>query len=113
MSLFRSFLLLVPACVLAIASPALAQRAPRIGYVFPAGGQQGESFEVTLGGQFLNGASDVVVSGNGVRANLANKHARAKADGKSGDSMLNEWYLLRRDFVYNPPLILLAKNNIF
>ena len=70
MSLFRSFLLLVPAGVLAAASPAMAQRAPRIGYVYPAGGQQGQSFEVTLGGQFLGGASDVVVSGNGFRAQV-------------------------------------------
>ena len=70
MSLFRSFLLLVPAGVLAAASPAMAQRAPRIGYVYPAGGQQGQSFEVTLGGQFLDGASDLVVSGNGVRAKV-------------------------------------------
>jgi len=67
---FRWFLFLGLTCLLAIASPALAQRAPRIGYVYPAGGQQGQSFEVTLGGQFLDGASDVVVSGNGVRAKV-------------------------------------------
>ena len=37
----------------------LAQQAaasePRIGYVYPAGGQQGTTFEVTVGGQFLDG----------------------------------------------------------
>ena len=30
-----------------------AQQYPRIGYVFPAGGRQGTTFLVTVGGQFL------------------------------------------------------------
>ena len=30
-----------------------AQERPRIGYVFPAGGRQGTTFLVTVGGQFL------------------------------------------------------------
>ena len=38
--------------VLASASIATAQ-SPRIGYVFPAGGRQGTTFLVTVGGQFL------------------------------------------------------------
>lgn len=32
---------------------ATAQQYPRIGYVFPAGGQQGTTFLITVGGQFL------------------------------------------------------------
>ncbi len=32
---------------------ALAQERPRIGYVFPAGGRQGTTFLVKIGGQFL------------------------------------------------------------
>ena len=32
---------------------ATAQQYPRIGYVYPAGGQQGTTFLVTVGGQFL------------------------------------------------------------
>lgn len=39
--------------VLASVSVATAQERPRIGYVFPAGGRQGTSFLVTVGGQFL------------------------------------------------------------
>ncbi|MHB0960327.1 MAG: ThuA domain-containing protein [Pirellulaceae bacterium] len=34
-------------------SAATAQERPRIGYVFPAGGRQGTTFLVTIGGQFL------------------------------------------------------------
>ena len=39
--------------VLASLSAAAAQERPRIGYVFPAGGRQGTTFLVTVGGQFL------------------------------------------------------------
>ena len=44
------------------------QRLPHIGYVYPAGGRQGTTFEVTIGGQYLNHATNVFVSGGGVRA---------------------------------------------
>lgn len=43
---------------------------PLAAYVYPAGGQQGTTFEVTVGGQFLNGAHDVFVSGNGITAEV-------------------------------------------
>ncbi len=39
--------------VLASVSVVPAQERPRIGYVFPAGGRQGTTFLVTVGGQFL------------------------------------------------------------
>ncbi|NLV41807.1 MAG: hypothetical protein GXY15_11340 [Candidatus Hydrogenedentes bacterium] len=41
---------------------------PRLGYAFPAGGQRGETFNVLLGGQYLQGASEVHVTGTGVGA---------------------------------------------
>ena len=41
---------------------------PHIGYVFPAGGRQGSTFQVKLGGQFLDGVTNAYVSGPGVRA---------------------------------------------
>ncbi len=37
-----------------------------IGFVYPAGGQQGATFQVTLGGQSLAGVDEVLVSGPGV-----------------------------------------------
>jgi len=56
----------------AVLSLALAtrgqQRAPRIGYVVPAGGKQGATFQVAIGGRYLDGASKVIVSGDGVEA---------------------------------------------
>jgi len=51
------------------------QRDPHIGYVYPAGGQQGTTFEVTIGGQYLDGASDVIVSGDGVEGTVT-KHTK-------------------------------------
>ncbi len=40
---------------------------PRIGYVYPAGGRQGATFQVVVGGQYLIGATNVYVSGAGVQ----------------------------------------------
>lgn len=55
--------------LLAIASGVQAQnRMPHIGYVYPAGGRQGETFEIEIGGQYLDGAAGVYISGPGVSA---------------------------------------------
>jgi hypothetical protein len=60
----RSFLLW-----LAIGSSAMAQGDPHIGYVYPAGGRQGTTFEATVGGRYLN-ATTVCFSGEGVSATI-------------------------------------------
>ena len=52
------------------AAGAHAQRAPRIGYIFPAGGQQGTTFEVTIGGQYLDEPTGAYISGNGVSVSI-------------------------------------------
>ncbi|MCD6360019.1 MAG: hypothetical protein J7M38_04080, partial [Armatimonadetes bacterium] len=44
--------------------------APEIGYVYPAGGQRGTTFRVTVGGQALRNVDFVRVSGTGVRASV-------------------------------------------
>jgi hypothetical protein len=49
---------------------AQAQQAPRIGYVYPAGGRQGSTFQVTVGGASLDGVTNVHVSGAGVSATV-------------------------------------------
>ncbi len=46
------------------------QMSSHIGYVFPAGGKQGTTVEALVGGQRLDGASEVHISGIGVRATL-------------------------------------------
>jgi hypothetical protein len=61
MSRYLSLFVLLPLA-------AQAQRVPHIGYVYPAGGQQGTTFTVTLGGQSLEGVSDAFFSGSGLRA---------------------------------------------
>jgi len=43
---------------------------PHIGFLYPAGGQQGCVVKIIAGGQFLNGATDVYVSGEGVHASV-------------------------------------------
>jgi len=47
-----------------------AQNAPHLAYALPAGGQQGTTVEVTLGGQFLPNVTEVYVSGSGVAAKV-------------------------------------------
>lgn len=59
------------AVLCAFASPAPAQqRGAHIGYVYPAGGQQGATFEAIVGGQFLTGVNAIDVSGGGVQAKI-------------------------------------------
>jgi len=62
--------------LLAVVSGAWAQQRPYIGFVYPAGGQQGQTFQVTLGGQFLDGVDSAVVSGEGVKVKIVeyNRH---------------------------------------
>lgn len=55
---------------LAIAAPAGAQSRLHIGYVYPAGGQQGATFEAVVGGQSLTDVKNVFFSGNGVQATI-------------------------------------------
>ncbi len=63
-------LALVAAALVLLAAPAAAQREPHLGYVFPAGGQCGMSFHVTVGGQNFAGVRGAWVSGAGVQAEL-------------------------------------------
>jgi len=46
------------------------KREPHIGYLYPGGGQQDSVVQITAGGQFLTGATNVYVSGEGVRASV-------------------------------------------
>jgi hypothetical protein len=56
--------------LLALTLTAPAQNTPHIGYAYPAGGRQGTTIQVTLGGQFLSGVTNASVhfSGDGVQA---------------------------------------------
>ncbi|NUQ66478.1 MAG: hypothetical protein HUU20_28790 [Pirellulales bacterium] len=103
MVLFRRFALFGLA-LLAVAPAAEAQqRSLHIGYVYPAGGQQGATFEAVIGGQFLAGFEEVVVSGGGVKATLL--ELAAPISGKELndlririDELLARKAVVRKDF---------------
>ncbi len=52
------------------AGAALAQQAPHLSYAYPAGGKQGSTFTVVLGGQYFSGPTNfsVFMDGDGTRA---------------------------------------------
>ncbi len=43
---------------------------PRLGYVYPAGGQRGTSFAITVGGQYLGDIGRITFSGEGIEASV-------------------------------------------
>jgi len=63
------------ALALCFALPLRAQQA-YIGFVYPAGGQQGTTFRCTLGGQGLEGVCEVAVSGAGVEGRVVEYNKR-------------------------------------
>ncbi len=67
-------------CAAAVLSQA-QQFSPHIGYVYPAGGKVGETFEVTIGGQYLDGVNTVTITGRGVQAAVA-KHNKLMTQGQ-------------------------------
>jgi len=64
----RGQTLLCLAALLTVPAARAQHKDAHIGYIYPAGGRQGSTVEVTIGGQYLNGVTNVVVSGGGVRA---------------------------------------------
>jgi len=66
-------LLLLTALSLAFCvAPLSAQqsKAPKIGYIYPAGGQAGTNFQMDIGGQFLEGTHAVLSNGDGIKATV-------------------------------------------
>jgi hypothetical protein len=61
---------------LTLTTTALAQQGqmsePHVGYIYPAGGRRGTTFEATIGGRYLN-ANSVHISGAGVKATITNQ----------------------------------------
>ncbi len=46
------------------------QNDPHIGYIVPAGAQRGTTTTITVGGQYIEGADGIRISGGGVRGNV-------------------------------------------
>ncbi len=61
---------LATSILLALAFTVRAQNTPHLGYVYPAGGRQGTTFQVVVGGQFLVNVTNAFVSGAGVQAKV-------------------------------------------
>ena len=55
----------------ATAARGQAPNSPHTGYAYPAGGQQGTSVQVAVGGRFLDGASGAVFTAPGLRAEIS------------------------------------------
>ena len=73
MNSFRSHLIPALAALLVLVPASQAQKQARsfsIGYVYPAGAQQGTTSEHVIAGQFLTGLTNIYVSGGGVTATL-------------------------------------------
>ena len=66
---------------------ARAQTRPYIGFVYPAGGQHGTTFQVKLGGQGLDNITGIVVTGKGVSARVVECYRRI---GPQEITLLNE-----------------------
>jgi hypothetical protein len=65
--------MLVIAVLVAAASPVQGQplNSPHAGYAYPAGGQQGTTVQVAVGGRYLEGVTGAVFSARGIRAEIA------------------------------------------
>jgi hypothetical protein len=76
----RMLLLLL---LIAAAGACAQQNSPRAAFVYPAGGKLGSTFEVIVGGQFLDGAKQAFFAGGGVTAEvirLSNPPSQKEAD---------------------------------
>jgi hypothetical protein len=62
--------------LLGLPAATLAQPRPYIGFVYPAGGQQGTTFQIRLGGQGWDDVSEVLVTGTGVAARITDNYRR-------------------------------------
>ncbi|MBI2946847.1 MAG: hypothetical protein HYY23_04320 [Verrucomicrobia bacterium] len=61
---------------LGMAPAARAQVRPYIGYVYPAGAQQGTTLQIRLGGQGLDDVNEMLVTGSGVTAKVVEYRRR-------------------------------------
>lgn len=66
---------LIASALLIVSVPSVrAQQRPYIGFVYPAGGKQGTTFQVRLGGQGVDDVYRVIISGAGVSGRLIECH---------------------------------------
>jgi len=83
------------ACLAALLAFLPSAQAQYIGFVYPAGGQQGTTFRVTLGGQKLEECNSAFVSGTGVKSRLVEYNKKMNAQEIQ---VLNEQLKELKDF---------------
>ncbi|MFZ1932417.1 MAG: PPC domain-containing protein [Thermoguttaceae bacterium] len=66
----RCFIAALLVVLVAVPVVQAQQNVPHAGYAYPAGGRQGETIRVTVGGQFLERTAKAYVSGRGIQAKL-------------------------------------------
>ena len=81
MQLYRTYCLVMLVSLAVTCVARAGEDDPHIGYVYPAGGQQGTTFEVLLGGQNLDGPVMARVSGDGVTTEVV-EHIRPLNQGQ-------------------------------
>jgi hypothetical protein len=75
------------AVLVLLAPVARSQPRPYIGYVYPAGGRQGTTFQIRLGGQNMDDVNAVLVTGTGVTARVVDYYWR---QNNQEQQLLNE-----------------------
>jgi hypothetical protein len=78
MTLSKRLLIAVWLLYAANAQGASNEREPHIGYLYPAGGQQGSVIKITVGGQFIKDVNEVYVTGQGVHGSVTRYIGRVK-----------------------------------
>src|SRR5438045_3331143 len=91
-----------PAGILLLLAPvAHSQPRPYIGYVYPAGGQQGATFQIRLGGQNMDDVNAVLVTGAGVTTRIVQYYWR---QNNQEQALLNEQLqILKRKYQPTAP----------
>src|SRR5512141_1999068 len=96
-NLFKNILIASLILYASMAKGAANEREPHIGYLYPAGGQQGTTFQITVGGQFLKEANEVYVSGDGVKGSVIKYIGRIKPlNGDQRDELTRKLRELQR-----------------
>ena len=70
MALIRNLIVAGILLFCSVVAQGLDTNRPHIGFLYPAGGQQGTTVSITAGGQLLRGAGDVYISGEGISAKV-------------------------------------------
>lgn len=75
-----------------IAPAQSARKQPQLGYLFPAGGNQGKTFRIIAAGQGLKNAQSAHVTGTGVQISVIRHYPPMKSLDKETRNRLDQWF---------------------